>query len=199
MKSLSNEIIRCFIAIELGDQALKQVIVFQNVLTDAGADLKLVEAKNIHITLRFLGEIPLKLSNKISEELTSIQFSPFEVSIQGTGVFPDLQHINVIWVGIERGIVELTTLHNQIGSKLEKLDIHSDNRGFSPHVTVARVRSARNKDKVAKIVLNTHNEEFGIFPVDSIKLKKSILTPQGPVYTTLAEARAIGQPSSVPK
>jgi 2'-5' RNA ligase len=182
--------IRSFIAIELGSRALGQVVAFQKVLIDTGADIKLVEAENIHITLRFLGEMPLNLTNKISEELKFLQFGPFEASIQGTGFFPDLRRINVVWVGIGKGILELINIHGQVESKLKKLGIRPDDRGFSPHITVARVRSARNKDRLAETILSTRDEEFGAFEVDSVKLKKSILTPKGPIYTTLAEASA---------
>ena len=184
--------IRSFIAIELGSQTLEQLVTFQKVLIDTGADIKLVEAQNIHITLRFLGEIPLNLTNRISEELKLLQFGPFEVSIQGTGVFPELGRINVVWVGIEKGVIELIDIHGQVNSRLKKLGIRPDDRGFSPHITVARVRSARNKDRLAETILSTRDEELGVFEVNSVKLKKSILTPKGPIYTTLAEVRATG-------
>lgn len=182
--------IRSFIAVELGSQVLGSIAKFQRKLVDTGSDLKLVELENIHITLRFLGETPLRLNDKIGEEIKTIKFEPFEVSIRETGVFPDLRRINVVWVGIEKGNLELVNIHSQVESKLKKLGIRPDDRGFSPHITVARVRSAINKDKLAEAILGAHNEEFGTFKVESVKLKKSILTPRGPVYSTLIEAKA---------
>ena len=187
---LLGETIRSFIAIDLESQTLNQISALQKTLVDTDADLKLVETKNIHITLRFLGEKPLSLVNRIGEDLNSLQFDPFEVSVHGTGVFPDMRRINVVWVGIEKGVLQLINIHNQIELKLKKLSIRPDDRGFSPHITVARVKSAKNKDKLTETVLNTRDKEFGTFNVDSVKLKKSILTPKGPIYTTLAEAKA---------
>ncbi|MFH0896585.1 MAG: RNA 2',3'-cyclic phosphodiesterase, partial [Candidatus Bathyarchaeota archaeon] len=173
-----------------GSQVVSQIVTFQKAISETGADLKLVEAENIHITMRFLGEIPTSLVNRAGEELKAVQFNPFEVSLQGTGVFPEMRRINVIWVGIEKGVLELVDIHSQIESRLKKLGIRPDDRGFNPHITVARVRSARNRDKLAEALLNIKNKHFGTSPVDSIKLKKSILTPKGSIYTTITEIRA---------
>ncbi len=185
-----EETVRSFIAIELGAQALQQILTFQKALTDTGADLKLVEPENIHITLRFLGDTPQSLINKISEELKTIQFTPFKVLLSGVGAFPSLQRINVVWAGIEEGMLGLIDIHGQVEARLKKLGIAPDDRNFSPHITIARVRSARNKDKLAEVLAASQKKEFGEFMVDSVKLKKSVLTPKGPIYTTLAEARA---------
>lgn len=191
MKLLPEETVRSFIAIELGSQALQQILSFQKELSETGADMKLVESENMHITLRFLGEIPLSLIEKIGEEFKSLQFDPFEVAIRGTGVFPDMRRINVVWVGIEKGILELIDIHGKIESSLKRLGIRPDDHGFSPHITVARVRSVRNKGKLAEAIISTRNKEFGAFQVDSVKLKKSVLTPKGPIYTTLVEVKAL--------
>lgn len=190
---MSGEIIRSFIAIDLGSQIVDQIVALQRTLRDTGADVKLVEAENIHITVRFLGEISLSLVERIGEELKTLRFDTFETSLQGVGVFPDMRRINVVWIGIERNVLELVGLHGQVESRLKKLNIRPDNRGFSPHITIARVKSARNKDKLGEAILAMQDKEFGAFPVDSVKLKKSVLTPKGPVYTTLAEAKATGK------
>jgi len=182
--------IRSFIAIDLGSQALEHILAFQKALVDTGADLKLVEAENIHITLRFLGDTSLSLVDRIGEGLRTLQFESFEVSIQGVGVFPNMKRINVVWVGIEEGTLALVGIHGQVEARLKKLSISPDNRGFSPHITIARVRSARNKDKLGEAILAAQDKEFDAFIVDSVKLKKSVLTPKGPIYTILAEARA---------
>ena len=189
--SLSGEAVRSFIAVDIESrETLDEISAFQKMLLDTGADLKPVDVENIHVTLRFLGEIPSSLVSKIGEELKTLHFNPFEVSLQGVGVFPDMRRVNVVWVGIEKGVVELVDIHGQVEKVLKRLGIRPDDRGFSPHITIARVRSARNKDKLAEAVAAMRDREFGVFPVDSVKLKKSVLTPKGPVYSILAEARA---------
>lgn len=190
MSFLSLEIIRSFIAIDLENQIIDRVAGFQKTLVNTGADLKLVEAQNIHITLRFLGEVPLSLIEEIRDKLKILQFNQLEVSIQGIGVFPDVRHFNIIWVGIEKGVLQLIEIHSKIEAMLKHLGVRPDGRGFSPHVTVARVRSAKNKDRLIDLIIRGRDQDFGTFRVDSIKLKRSVLTPGGPIYTTLIEAKA---------
>jgi 2'-5' RNA ligase len=187
---LKEELLRSFIAIDPGSQTLDQILTFQKALVDTSADVKLVEPENIHLTLRFLGEKPLSLINRISEALKALNFSSNKVSISGVGVFPNMRRINVIWVGINKGVLDLIGIYNQVESKLQRLGVSPDDRGFSPHITVARVRSARNKDKLVETLLFMREKEFGVFHLDSLKLKKSLLTPKGPVYTTLTEVKA---------
>ena len=189
---MSDEIIRSFIAIDIASQeTLNEILTFQKMLLDTRADLKPVKGENIHITLRFLGEISSKLVVKISEEFKSLSFNPFEVSLQGVGVFPNMKRINVVWVGINRGHLELVGVYSQVERILKKLGIPLNNRGFNPHITIVRVRSAKNKDGLEKALMIMKNRKFGVFSVNTVKLKKSELTPNGPLYTTLAESKAI--------
>lgn len=187
---MAEERVRSFIAVEVFDEEiLGRILSLQEAISGSNADLKLVVAENIHITLRFLGNISVSMIKNISDELKNINFSPFEVSFKGVGVFPSLRRINVVWIGIHSGIIELVDIFNNIESKLKKLKFPPDTRGFRPHITVARVRSARNKDKLAEAVLSLRDKEFGTMLVDSIKIKKSILTPKGPIYSTLSEVK----------
>ena len=190
MRSLKKELLRSFIAIDLESQILDQILTIQKALLDTSADIKLVEPENIHLTLRFLGEKPLSIINKISEELKSLNFYSTEVSVSGVGAFPNMRRIRVVWVGIKKGVLDLMGIYNQVESKLKRLGVSPDDRGFSPHITIARVRSARNKDKLVETILRMRKKEFGTFHLDSLKIKKSFLTPKGPVYTTLTEVKA---------
>lgn len=188
---MAEEMIRCFIAIDIENQIIDQILAFQNALTNTGADVKLVEAENIHVTLRFLGEISPSLIDTIGRELTNLCFDKFEVTIQGIDIFPDIKRIHVVWLGIERGFLNLIDIHNKVESVLKKLSIRPDSEGFNPHITIARLKSAKNKDKLAEVVINNRDKEFGTFYVDSVKFKKSVLTSNGPVYTTIKEVKAV--------
>ena len=184
--------IRSFIAIEVNKGDIQECIMrFQKDLLETNADLKLVKAENIHITLKFLGDITLTLKEHISEELKKIYFSPFKIEFREVGVFPRLNHINIVWIRIKKGIPELSDLYNQIESRLTKLGFPQENRRFTPHLTVARVRSGRNKNILAQMIIERQNSDFGSLLVDSIKLKKSILTSIGPQYSTLFEVKGI--------
>jgi 2'-5' RNA ligase len=159
-------------------------------LTETGADLRLVEVKNLHITLRFLGNVPRSLIDEANGVLDTIEFQPFDVVLKGVGVFPSMQRINVVWVGIEQGSAELLHVFSQLEPKLRRMGFKPDRRGFVPHITVARVKSGRNRDVLANTVSNVSGMEFGGFGVDAIKLKKSVLTPKGPMYSTIHEVAA---------
>lgn len=188
---MSEDRIRSFIAVEIGDKkVMDNILSLQKTIIDTDADLKPVEAENIHITLRFLGEAPTSVVEKVYEEMKKVEFKAFEVELKGVGAFPSMSRINVVWIGIQKGIGELNNIFSQLEPRLRKIGFHSDDRGLSPHITIVRVRSGRNKDKLARIISETQGKEFGIIRVESIKLKKSVLTPEGPIYSTLREVRA---------
>jgi len=188
---MSSERIRSFIAVDLDDAAIKGKIVnAQKDLEQTGADLKLVEPDIMHLTLRFLGEIPGPTVEKVKEILDQVRFQPFEANFSGLGAFPNLNRINVVWVGIVHGHEELRGIFEQVEPKLRQIGMAPDNKGFSPHLTIARVRSGRNKAALGEVVSKMKDTNFGNMPVTCVRLKKSTLTPKGPIYTTIHEARA---------
>jgi len=156
-------------------------------LIQTGADLKIVEPQNIHVTLRFLGEIPVSLVKSVCDEMRQIKFQPFDLELEGLGCFPDYRRPNVVWVGITRGEVELRSIFNQLEPNLRKLGFPPDRKGFSPHLTIARVRSGRNRQKLVEAVEALKDQSLASMTVSRVKLKKSVLTPKGPIYTTLCE------------
>jgi 2'-5' RNA ligase len=96
----------------------------------------------------------------------------------------------VVWVGIKQGGEELTQIFRQLEPKLRQIGVPPDDKGFSPHMTIDRVRSALNRDALAAYVENMKGEEFGKMAVNAVRLKKSTLTPKGPIYTTIHEVTA---------
>ncbi|MEM2094541.1 MAG: RNA 2',3'-cyclic phosphodiesterase [Candidatus Bathyarchaeia archaeon] len=181
-----NGSLRIFVAIDVPDGEVKEKITeFQKKLIQTGADLKLVEPENIHITLRFLGDTQISLVEKLKLELGAIRFSPFKIVLREVGAFPDLNRINVVWIGIGEGNLALIDLWNKVNRSLTNCGVPMDRRGFSPHLTVARVRSGRNKDALSKTIIDLSDFEFGAFEADSFTLKQSILTPAGPIYRNL--------------
>jgi len=183
-----TEAIRCFIAFEIDNEpVLKQITNVQSFLAKTGADLKLVEPKNIHITVRFLGNITSNMVEKIHEEMKKVQFTIFDVKIHGVGAFPNLRYPRVLWAGITQGADQLRSIFNQLEPSLRSLGFAPDSKGFSPHLTIARVKSGRNKAELGKCITENVNYEFGIVRAQCLRLKKSDLTPKGPIYSTLKE------------
>lgn len=182
--------IRCFIAVDVDcPPTLDRVRVIQKTLRDTGADLKLVEPSNIHFTLRFLGDVPPSIVDEICKRLTTVGFNPFNLHLKGLGVFPHRRHINVVWTAISEGQEQLHNVYNEIQGKLTGLPLRADDRGFSPHLTLARVRSPRNRDRLIALLDEMVDCDVGVQSVSVVRLKRSVLTPQGPIYSLLCESR----------
>lgn len=177
-------IFRGFIAIDI--TATPALLTFVKEISKTGADVKLVEPKNIHITMKFLGDTDEKYIDAIEMciEESVKDTLPFPVTLKGTGVFPNNNYIKVLWVGIS-DTSRLETIARSIDTSLAPLGFKKEQKGFSAHLTVGRVKTARNKDQLLSVVEQFNNEEFTTQEVRSIVLKKSELTPKGPIYTTL--------------
>jgi 2'-5' RNA ligase len=181
-------LIRSFIAFDIEDEEIiRNLSKAQSMLIETGADLKIVKPENIHITVRFLGEISSVMIDKVFGEMEKVDFKPFDIEIKGLGAFPNLRHINVVWAGIRRGANDLRNIYHQLEPNLQKIGLRPDDKGFSPHLTIARVRTGKRRDDLAKMINNLGGYDFGIFKARCLRLKKSVLTPQGPIYSTLRE------------
>jgi len=179
---------RAFIAIDI--DSFPKLIEFENEVKNTGANLKIVEPKNVHITLKFLGDTDKDLIDQIEEIMKKAVkgLNPFEIQLKNIGAFPNQNYIKVIWIGIEN-VENIRVISNKIDEKLSQLGFKKEKREFSAHLTIARVKSAKNKEKLIQIINKYQNVEFTSFIVKSIKLKKSELTPKGPIYTTLKEIK----------
>src|SRR3972149_4072899 len=176
------ESIRSFLAFDMeSDTVLNRLKAAQALLIQTGADLKLVEPQNIHITVRFLGDITPDTAEKVFEEMKKIQFTPFNVQISGLGVFPDLHYPRVVWAGMTEGADQLKNVFTQIEPRLRGLGFTPDPKGFSPHLTIARVRSARNKAALAEFTTKNARHDFGIVKAQCLRFKRSEVTPKGPI------------------
>jgi len=185
-----SETVRSFIAFDIDNElVVRRLSEVQGMLVNAGANLKLVKPQNIHVTMRFLGNISIPMVDLIHEELKQISFTPFDIELRGLGAFPSLRYARVVWAGIRKGADELVNVSSQLESCLRRLDFKPDRKGFSPHLTIARVRTGRHKAELVKCVEDLADYEFGVIKADCLRLKKSVLTPKGPIYTTLREVR----------
>jgi 2'-5' RNA ligase len=182
------EMVRCFVAFDIDSEAVrKKLTEAQSLLVKTGADLKVVEPENIHMTMRFLGDVRLDSVEKIFEAMKKALFTPFDVKIHGVGAFPDVRYPRVVWAGITQGANDLRSISSQLEPHLQALGFAPDPKGFSPHLTIARVRSGRNKAELAKLIAENVGFEFGVVRAACLRLKKSVLTPKGPIYSTLKE------------
>ena len=179
---------RGFIAIDI--DPFPKLVQLENEIKNSGANVKLVEPENVHITLKFLGETDEALVDKILDIMKSAVevMKPFDIKFIGSGVFPNQNYIKVMWIGIEN-IEQISKIAKKIDEQTSKLGFEKEKRDFSAHLTIARIKSARNKDKLLQIIEKYKDVEFGVFNVNQITLKKSELTPKGPIYTNLKEVK----------
>ncbi|KAA0003736.1 MAG: RNA 2',3'-cyclic phosphodiesterase [Thermoplasmata archaeon] len=178
---------RSFISIDVG--AMDSLVSLEKELGEAGVSLKLVEPENIHLTLKFLGEIDEELVPKIEEAMREAVngIEPFTAELVGTGAFPSLDYMKVVWVGM-RDSGETKKIAGALEESLQKYGFRREKR-FTPHVTLARVKGARGKEKLREILSKNMQKNFGKVRVESIRLKKSELRKEGPLYTTLLDVK----------
>jgi 2'-5' RNA ligase len=187
-------VIRAFIAIELPaevQQGLDQVMrqIRQHLQTLPGSAVRWVPAGNIHLTLKFLGDVSLANLDLLKEMLlTEVKAHPsFEFSVGGVGAFPNAKSPRVVWVGVQAP-PELLTLQSAIESKMEKLGYSREERLFSPHLTLGRVSRNTNNPEYHQIgeALQAVKVGFlGLVCAQGVSLFKSDLRPTGSVYTCL--------------
>jgi len=183
---VSGNLMRVFIAVDITDSTvLSNLSRVRDMLLSTGADLKPVATENMHITIRFIGETPIPLVNSICRELGSLEEPAFKVRVKGLGVFPNISRPHVIWAGVSNGFNELVSLHEKVEKILRKLGIPPDREKFIPHITLARVRTERNLAKLIKAINDLASVEFGEFMVEEVVLKRSTLTPSGPIYSNI--------------
>jgi RNA 2',3'-cyclic 3'-phosphodiesterase len=183
-----SERIRSFIAFDLeSEQVLNKLGHAQKLLVETGADLRPVAPQNIHVTIRFLGDINPPLVDKLHVAMQNVKFTPFTIQLKGLGVFPSLNYPRVIWAAMTEGTEQLKSIFTQLEPQIRTLGFAADQYGFSPHLTIARVRSATNKQNLAEFVTKKADYEFGTIQANCLRLKRSQLSPKGPTYTTLRE------------
>jgi len=181
---------RTFIAVEIPEFLREEFVQLQERLKKSDADVKWVEPENMHLTLKFLGDTEENKMEKISEILKRIaqETKQFEITFSDLGAFPNLNFPKVIWVGVDKGKKELAELATRIENGLLPLGFSKEKRTYSAHLTLGRIRSPKNKDKLKKILEEKIEiKEKGKFYLQKIVFFSSKLTPTGPIYTKLAE------------
>ena len=172
---------RLFIAIKIPEDIKEYLAKIQENIEINSNKIRFVKKEQIHLTLKFLGEVQPNIAEEIKNNLKKITFSPFSANLDKIGVFPSESYIRVIWVGLkpEEPILEL---QKSIDDNLKKL--FKKEKNFKGHITLARIKFIEDKkkfiDKLKKIKIKDKKID-----INNFKLIKSTLTPQGPVYEEL--------------
>lgn len=178
--------LRLFVALELPGDVRRALAALVERLASTGADVKWVEEENFHLTLKFLGEVePVRLA-PLGEALSraAAQMAPFRFTAAGTGAFPSARRPRVIWVGVEEGKEELRDLAGRMDRALADLGFPPEERPFSAHLTLGRVRSPKGMEELVR-ALGAATFEGREVAVREVVLFQSVLGRAGPVYTPL--------------
>ena len=186
------EQIRSFIAIELPREIKLAIASLQDKLkASGGAPVRWVDPDNIHLTLKFLGDIDTGITGRIAAALEEAARGthPFKVEVSGLGVFPNPRRVQVIWVGLTGELEKLGQLQKRIEDGLVPLGFPAEGRAFTPHLTLARVRDYAGPDerqKLGQLIEKTEFDAKYAIKVNTVQLMRSQLTREGPVYTRIS-------------
>jgi RNA 2',3'-cyclic 3'-phosphodiesterase len=180
------ENIRTFIAIEIPQEIKMELDRVISELRPLAPEIRWVRAANLHLTLRFLGDIPKKSASVLAAELAKnlSGFGQFQISLSGVGGFPNLKRARVIWIGGGAGCERLTELAPLVERSCIDLDFSKADKPFSCHLTIGRVKFPKGHEKLISQI-ETMNFETPLFRVSEVALFKSDLLPAGPKYTRL--------------
>jgi 2'-5' RNA ligase len=186
---MSDQKIRCFIAVKVPQHILEEIDNYLMHLRRIASDVRWVKVHGIHVTLKFLGEIEPKLVDQVKNSLISITgvVEPFHLSVQGSGCFPNTRKPRVFWLGLQQNPEnDLFRIYKWIENKLDIHGFEREKRKFSPHLTVGRVRKEQNFAPLFDYIKKNPFSKSS-FQVNSIVFMRSILKPSGAEYELIEE------------
>ena len=198
---MAEDTIRTFVAIELLADIQKVLGEVEEKLKNSQDKISWVKPHNIHITLKFLGNVPKDDISSIEKAIseTARGCHPFDIIIKGTGVFPQVQLFHeragrersprVVWVGIIDGQDGLRKLYMDLETRLSLIGYPKEERSFTPHLTLGRVKYIKDIDRFIQSLHKYGENILGKMVVGSISLIKSTLTPKGSIYESLYTAK----------
>jgi len=180
---------RIFFALDIGEEIRTALHGIQHDLRQAMANVRWVKTSNIHLTLKFLGEVPERSLDPLVSCMAKVAENqiPFILRVQGLGVFPNRSVIRIIWAGVERHR-QLLLLQEFLEGELVGLGFRAEERAYHPHLTLGRVRNPRKDEKFKALLQAREKTEIGSFSVAEVQLMLSTLSPSGARYRRLASS-----------
>jgi 2'-5' RNA ligase len=184
--------VRTFVAIDPGKAIRDRLVSLQENLGRAGTEVKWVEPENLHVTLLFLGEVGMedlaRVCTAVAEEAG--RRDAFPMAVESAGCFPNPRRPRVLWAGVGQGAQEVCALHVALEGPLLKLGCYRrEERAYTPHITLGRVKSDRPTDKLTAALAKQAGWKGGETTVGEVLVMSSELRPQGPMYTVLCRAK----------
>jgi 2'-5' RNA ligase len=178
---------RLFVSVDL--DGLAEAVDAVQERFEGASGLNVTDPEQAHLTLEFLGDTDAdRVSELVAELERAVEASgvdPFSAEFGGLGVFPSMDYISVVWLGVREGSAELARLHEAIEDRTVAMGFEPEDHDFTPHVTLARMDHAGGKERVQQVVRN-EDPTVGTLRVEAVRLTESTLTRDGPEYTTVA-------------
>jgi 2'-5' RNA ligase len=180
---------RLFIAIEIPAEIKTAMAEIQQGLKNSGVDASWTRAEGIHLTLKFLGEVPEDRIPEIMDGLRSAVegFGGFRLEVSGTGTFPNAKNARVVWVGLSGKIDALHVLQAAVEAAMIKNGFEQESKKFTPHLTLGRIKYIRSRDAWLTALDRIKNVTLPGFDVRAVSLMKSELKREGATYTEMGK------------
>lgn len=178
---------RLFVALPLPDPVRQQIVAVQETLCRIPADIRWVTGPALHLTLKFLSDVPAERLHLLAAAVRSAAAAvpSFAITIAGAGVFPGIDDPRVLWAGITEGAQELAFLAERIEAAAAAAGFPPERRLFAAHVTIGRFRSRQNSHALISRTEALFRQPLGTFTATAVKIMKSDCLPQGARYTCL--------------
>jgi len=182
---------RAFMSMDIG--RLEALVRLIQELDSTKAQIKTVNPDLIHMTLKFLGEVEEAMIPGIVACMkeSARGHAPFKVKLRQVGAFPSTSNVRVVWVGMD-GSEPMKDMAMRLEAGLASLGFPKEERAFSPHVTLGRMKGPQGMARVKEVIIANQSKEFGELAFSSIRLKKSVLSPKGPSYSVVEEVELMG-------
>lgn len=180
--------LRAFVSVDIHPSSRLSDLL--NDLKGCGPGLRVVKHSNLHLTLKFLGNTEEGQIEDVIRlvESSTTDIQPFEIKLSGMGAFPSLSNVRIIWVGVENG-KNLEVLAERLDISLAALGFKRERRAYRPHLTVARTRGGGGLSSARDLIAMNAATDYGDCVIDRVTLKKSVLTPEGPIYSDIREIK----------
>jgi 2'-5' RNA ligase len=186
--------VRTFIAIAIDKTIRDRLVALQESLARAGSEVKWVEPENLHVTLQFLGEVDQRELPAVCRAVSDgcQGHAAFPLSVETAGCFPNARRPRVLWAGVGTGTQEVCALHDALETPLLELGCYRrEERHYTPHITIGRVKSDRPTDRLAQALAKQTGWKGGETIVREVLVMSSELTPQGPVYAVMGRGKLL--------
>ena len=187
-----KQTVRTFVALDITTAVRSAAEKLIGMLQASAADVKWVEPNSLHLTLKFLGDVPVREIVGVCDAVSraTAKVKPFELEIRGAGAFPNAARPRTLWLGSGEGEEPMVELHGHVEQSLGKLGYRKEHRRFHPHLTLGRVRRGGPAvDELGTLLQDRADFQAGRFTVSQLIIFSSELNRSGPVYEVLGRAK----------